>query len=125
MLLPDIAEMGRFRTGTDHTAMVWASYGFANKFGTSVVASLSLLILAAYGFVSVEADGFEELAEQKAQGVALQTDRAIQGLWDVSHLYPTIGLAITCVFFFFVKVRRHEVAAMAAANSARANAART
>lgn len=117
MLLPDIAETGRFRTGTDHTAMVWASYGFANKFGTSVVSSLSLLILAAYGFVSVEAGSFEELAEMQSDGVALQTDTAIQGLWDVSHLYPTIGLAITCVFFFFVKIRRRDIATMAAANS--------
>lgn len=117
MLLPDIAEMGRFRTGTDHTAMVWASYGFANKFGTSVVSSLSLLILAAYGFVSVEAGSFEELSRMKEQGVALQTEFAIQGLWDVSHLYPTIGLAITCIFFFFVKIRRRDIATMAAANS--------
>lgn len=45
----------------------------------------------AYGFVSVEAASFEDLEELNAQGIGLQTDYALQGLWNVSYLFPLIG----------------------------------
>lgn len=108
-LPPDLAEMARYRTGQDVGGIVSASYNFITKLVNSLVSSVTLLILGAYGFVSVEANSFEELAELNAQGIGLQTDRALEGLWNVSYLFPLIGFAIAAIVFFFVKVDRRKI----------------
>ena len=108
-LPPDLAEMARYRTGKDVGGIVSASYNFVTKLVNSLVSSVTLLILGAYGFVSVEASSFEELAELNAQGIGLQTERALEGLWNVSYLFPLLGFAAAAVAFFFVKVDRRKI----------------
>jgi Na+/melibiose symporter-like transporter len=110
MLIPDIAEMIRFRNGKDIAGSVTAMYGFTTKLVNTLVTSVSLLLLGFYGWVAVEADSFEELAALNEQGIGLQTDRALEGLWHVAYLYPLIGFALAAVAFFFVKVKRKKVA---------------
>jgi Na+/melibiose symporter-like transporter len=116
-LMPDLAEVVRYRTGKDVAGVVSATYSFVTKLVGSLVTSVSLFILSAYGWVSVEANSFEELAELNTQGIGLQTDRAIQGLWNVSYLFPIIGFALAAVAFFFVKVKRKNVAVYMKVNS--------
>lgn len=106
---PDLAEVARYRTGQDVGGIVSASYNFVTKLVNSLVSSVTLLILGAYGFESVEANSFDELAELNAQGIGLQTDRALEGLWNVSYLFPLIGFAAAAVVFFFVKVNRNKI----------------
>lgn len=108
-LPPDLAEMARYRTGQDVGGIVSASYNFITKLVNSLVSSVSLLILGAYGFQSVEAASFEELAQLNAQGVGVQTQRALEGLWNVAYLFPLIGFAAAALVFFFVRVDRRKV----------------
>lgn len=108
-LTPDLAEVARFRTGNDVGGIVSASYNFITKLVNSLVSSVTLLILGAYGFVSVEASSFEELAALNAQGVSLQTERALEGLWNVAYLFPLIGFAAAALIFFFVRVDRRKI----------------
>lgn len=117
MLIPDIAETVKYRTGKDVAGCVSATYSFVTKLVNSLVTSVSLLILSIYGWVSVEADSFDELAGLNARGIGLQTDSALQGLWNVSYLFPLIGFALAAVVFFFVKIKRKKVAVYMKANS--------
>ena len=89
--------------------IISAVQSFEYKLVGSLVTSLTLLILGTYGFVSVEAGSFEELAALNAQGIGLQTESALQGLWDISYLFPMIGFAVATVFYFLVKVKRKKV----------------
>ena len=108
-LPPDLAEVARYRTGQDVGGIVSASYNFITKLVNSLVSSVTLLILGVYGFQSVEANSFEELEALNAQGIGLQTDRALEGLWNVSYLFPLIGFAAAAVVFFFVRVNRNKI----------------
>lgn len=117
MLIPDIAEMVKYRTGKDVAGCVTATYSFVTKLVSSLVTSVSLLILGAYGWISVEANSFEELATLNTQGIGLQTDAALQGLWNVSYLFPVVGFALAAVAFFFVKIKRDKVTIYMKANS--------
>ena len=108
-LPPDLAEIARYRTGRDVGGIVAASYNFVTKLVNSLVSSVTLLILGAYGFVSVEANSFDELAALNAQGIGLQTERALEGLWNVSYLFPLIGFALAAVAFCFVKIDRRKI----------------
>ena len=89
--------------------IVSATYTFVTKLVNSLVSSVSLLILGAYGFQSVEAASFDELAALNAQGIGLQTDRALEGLWNVSYLFPLIGFAAAALIYFFVRIDRRKV----------------
>lgn len=108
-LTPDLVEVAKYRTGKDVGGVVSAAYNFVTKLVNSLVSSVTLLILGAYGFVSVEANSFEELEALNAQGIGLQTERALEGLWNVSYLFPLFGFALAAVAFCFVKVKRQNV----------------
>ncbi len=114
---PDLAEMARYRTGQDVGGIVSATYTFVTKLVNSLVSSVSLLILGFYGFKSVEAASFDELAALNAQGIGLQTDRALEGLWNVSYLFPLLGFAAAALVYFFVGVDRRKVRVYMRVNS--------
>jgi Na+/melibiose symporter and related transporters len=116
-LTPDLAEMARFRTGQDVGGIVAAAYNFVAKLVGSLVSSVTLLILGIYGFVSVEANSFDELAAMNARGEGLQTARALEGLWNVSYLFPLIGFGAAAVVFFFVKIKREDIKVYMEVNS--------
>ena len=105
----ELVEIAKYRLGKDMGGIISASYNFMTKLVGSLVSSVTLLILGFYGFVSVEASSFDQLAELNAQGIGLQTDRALEGLWNVSYLFPIIGFALAAVAFFFVRVSRKKV----------------
>lgn len=113
----DLVEVAKYRTGREVGGIVSASYAFVTKLVNSLVSSVTLIILGIYGFDAVEAQSFEELAQLNAEGIGLQTERALQGLWNVSYLFPVIGFAIAAVVFSFVKVHRKQVKIYMQANS--------
>ena len=116
MLLPDIAEVAKYRTNTEHVGIIFSIHAFVGKLVSSLVTSVSLLILGAYGYVSVTAGSFEELAKLNEQGIGLQTATALGGLWNVTFLFPALGFGLAALFYMLVKINRHQVNIMIRAN---------
>ena len=116
MLLPDFAEIAKFRTNQEHVGIIFSIHSFVQKLVSSLVVSVSLLILGAYGWVSVTADSFEQLEALNAQGIGLQTPQALQGLWNVVYLFPAIGFGLATVLFMMVKIHREQVETVISAN---------
>ena len=117
MLLPDIAEMAKFRTKTEHVGIIWSIHSTVTKLISSLVVSVSLLILGFYGWVSVTAGSFEELSVLNAQGIGLQSPQALQGLWNVMYLFPSIGFGLAALVFLLVKIDRNQIKIMIQANT--------
>lgn len=117
MMMPDIAELARFRSRTERVGIIYSINAFVTKLVASLVTSVSLLILGAYGYVSVKANSFEELAALNAKGIGLQSEHALQGLWNVSFLFPIFGFAAAGILFLFVKLSNKNVRIMMKANS--------
>lgn len=116
MLLPDIAEVAKYRTQAEHVGIIFSIHAFVQKLVASLVTSISLLILGAYGFISVQANSFDELAKLNAQGVGLQTPHALQGLWNTAFLFPALGFGMAALFFLLVRIDRKQVNTMIKAN---------
>ncbi len=116
MLLPDIAELAKYRTQTEHVGIIFSIHSFVTKLIASLVTSVSLLLLGAYGYVSVQANSFDELAKLNAQGIGIQTAGALEGLWNVSYLFPAFGFGLAAIFFLLVKINRHQVNVLIKAN---------
>jgi len=117
MILPDIAEIAKYRTQTEHVGIIWSFHSTVTKLISSVVTSLSLLLLGAFGWVAVTAGSFEELKALNAQGIGLQTPQALQGLWTVTYLFPSIGFGLAAIVFLLVKVDRRRIKTMIRANT--------
>lgn len=113
----DLLELAKYRTRQEVNGIVSSAMGFVSKMVNSLVASVTLLILSAYGFVAVEAGSFEELAALNAQGIGLQTDLALKGLWNVSYLFPIIGFALAAVAYSFIKLPLRNIKIYMQANS--------
>ena len=73
----------------------------------------NLFLLGCFGWISVEASDFAELQALNIQ----QSAQAINGLWIVYALIPTIGLAIAGIFYLFYKLNDKDVQIMAKCNS--------
>jgi len=117
LLLPDLAEIAKYRTKTDRVGIIWSIHSTVTKMVSSIVASLGLVILAVYGWVSVTAGSFEELAALNDIGIGLQTPLALQGLWDVTYLFPSIGFGLAAIVFLLVKVDRKSIETMIRVNN--------
>lgn len=116
MLLPDIAEITKFRTQKEHVGIIFSIHSFVTKLVSSLVTSVSLLILGAYGFVSVTAQSFEELAELNAKGIGLQTQTALRGLWNVTFLFPAFGFLAAAILFSFCRINSKQIPVIIRAN---------
>ncbi len=113
MFTPDCAEYGQYKSGVSATGITFAIQTFSVKITAAVSSSLALLLLGMFNWVSVQASDFAELAALNVQ----QSPQAIQGLWIVYALIPTIGLAIAGVFYLFYKLSDKDVQIMAKCNS--------
>lgn len=116
-LIMDLVEMAKYRTGREVGGIVSSLYSLVTKLVNSLVGTVTLLILTVYGWQSVEADSFQQLAELNAQGIGLQTEHALEGLWNVSYLFPVIGFALAAVAFSFVRIGRKDTQIYMSANS--------
>lgn len=113
MFTPDCAEYGEYKTGISAKGITFAIQTFSVKITGAVSSSLALLLLGIFGWISVEAESFEELA---ALGVA-QSAGALNGLWIVYALVPVIGMMISTLFYLGYKLNDRDVQIMAKCNA--------
>jgi Na+/melibiose symporter-like transporter len=113
MFTPDCAEYGQYKSGVSATGITFAIQTFSVKLTAAISSSLALFLLGLFNWVSVQASDFAEL---EALGIQ-QTPEALQGLWIVYALIPTIGLAIAGICYLFYKLNDKDVQIMAKCNS--------
>lgn len=117
MIIPDLAEVAKFKMKRDSGGIVSAAHTFSYKLAQGITGSLSLFILGFYGWMSVKANSFSELAALNAQGIGLQTETALAGLWNVFFLIPSIGFMLGAIVFSFIRIKKSHVELYMKANS--------
>ena len=113
MFTPDCAEYGQFKSGVSATGITFAIQTFSVKITAAVSSSLALFLLGLFNWISVNASDFAEL---EALGIQ-QSAQALNGLWIVFALVPTIGLLIAGIFYLFYHLNDKDVQIMAKCNS--------
>lgn len=95
-IAPDTIEYTRYKTGKDCAGIFYSLQSFINKALNGVTGSVALYILAIFGWKEVQAESFADLA---AQGIT-QSETALNALWDVGYLIPTIGFILAAVLLY-------------------------
>ena len=113
MFTPDCAEYGQFKSGVSATGITFAIQTFSVKITAAVSSSLALFLLGLFNWISVNASDFAEL---EALGIQ-QSAQALNGLWIVFALVPTIGLLIAGILYLFYHLNDRDVQIMAKCNS--------
>ena len=113
MFTPDCAEYGEYKSGISAKGITFAIQTFSVKITAAVSSSLALFLLGLFGWISVEAESFEQLAAMNIQ----QTPAALNGLWIVYALVPVIGMLISTLFYLGYKLSDRDVQIMAKCNS--------
>ena len=113
MFTPDCAEYGEYKSGINAKGITFAIQTFSVKITGAVSSSLALALLGLFGWISVEAESFEQLAAMNIQ----QSATALNGLWIVYALIPVIGMIISTFFYLGYKLNDKDVQIMAKCNS--------
>ena len=113
MFTPDCAEYGEYKSGISAKGITFAIQTFSVKITGAVSSSLALFLLGLFGWISVEAESFEQLAAMNIQ----QSPAALSGLWIVYALVPVIGMIISTFFYLGYKLNDKDVQIMAKCNS--------
>ena len=113
MFTPDCAEYGEYKSGISAKGITFAIQTFSVKITGAVSSSLALFLLGLFGWISVEAESFEQLAAMNIQ----QSAGALNGLWIVYALVPVIGMIISTFFYLGYKLNDKDVQIMAKCNS--------
>ncbi len=114
---PDCAEYGKYKTGIDAKGITFAIQTFMVKLTAAISGSVSLVWMGLEytGWITVEAENFEQL---QALGVQ-QSDHALNVLWFVYVMIPTIGNCIAYLIWKFYKLNDKDVQIMADCNAGR------
>ncbi len=113
MFTPDCAEYGQYKSGISAKGITFAIQTFSVKITGAVSSSLALFLLGCFGWISVEAESFEQLAAMNIQ----QSPAALAGLWAVYALVPVIGMILSTFFYLGYKLNDKDVQIMAKCNS--------
>ena len=113
MFTPDCAEYGEFKSGISAKGITFAIQTFSVKITGAVSSSLALFLLGLFGWISVEAESFEQLAAMNIQ----QSAGALHGLWVVYALVPVIGMLLSAFFYLGYKLNDRDVQIMAKCNA--------
>ena len=113
MFTPDCAEYGEYKSGISAKGITFAIQTFSVKITGAVSSSLALALLGLFGWISIEAESFEQLAAMNIQ----QSAGALNGLWIVYALVPVIGMIISTFFYLGYKLNDKDVQIMAKCNS--------
>ena len=113
MFTPDCAEYGQYKSGISAKGITFAIQTFSVKITGAVSSSLALFLLGLFGWISVEAESFEQLAAMNIQ----QSGTALNGLWIVYALVPVIGMLLSTFFYLGYKLNDKDVQTMAKCNS--------
>lgn len=100
MMLQTI-DYGKYVNHRDTTGIFNSINTFISKAAPSLASSFGLVVLAMFGWVTVNAEGFADLAAQNI----MQPDSALTGLWVLNTLIPALGaLAAGLVMLLFYKL---------------------
>ena len=113
MFTPDCAEYAEYKSGISAKGITFAIQTFSVKITGAVSSSLALFLLGCFGWISVEAESFEQLAAMNIQ----QSPAALSGLWIVYALVPVIGMILSTFFYLGYKLNDKDVQIMAKCNS--------
>ncbi|MCL2339857.1 MAG: MFS transporter [Actinomycetia bacterium] len=113
MFTPDCAEYGQYKTGVEAKGITFAVQTFTMKLTAAVSGALGIAILGWFGWQTVNANSFAELA---ALGIS-QSDLALMGLWTAYALVPMIGGALAVVFWLLYRLKAADVELMARCNN--------
>ncbi|MCH5171189.1 MAG: MFS transporter, partial [Oscillospiraceae bacterium] len=115
MFTPDCAEYGRYTTGTEAKGITFAVQTFMAKLSGSIASALGLFILGlkSVGWQIIEVGSFQEL---EASGIT-QTPHALNTLWFIFMLVPTIGALIGYIIWLFYDLKEKDVQIMIDCNT--------
>ncbi len=113
MFTPDCAEYGQYKTGIEAKGITFATQTFTMKLVSAVSASLGLAVLGWFGWQSVEASSFAELAALNVT----QTPAALDALWAVYALLPAIGSIAALLLWTRYRLNTADVERMAKYNN--------
>ena len=111
-LVPECIEYGKYVTRKDCTGIQFAFTTFAYKIPSAVAGSLGLWVLDLYGWKTVTAVSFAEIAAQNVQ----QSAEAIQGLWVITAGLPLVGSILAYICYLFYNLRSKDAQIMARCN---------
>lgn len=111
-LIPNCIEYGKYKTSKDATGISFAFGTFAAKFPSAIASSLGLWILGAYGWQSIHAESFAEIATLNIT----QSKQALHGLWVITAGVPIIGNILAFICYLFYNLNDKDAAIMAKAN---------
>lgn len=113
-IAPDTIDYTRYKTGKDCSGIFYSLQSFINKALNGVLSSVTLFILAAFGWKEVVGDSFADLA---SQGVT-QTPMALNALWVLGYLIPAVGFVIAAALLYaFYRLKDEDAALMAQCNA--------
>lgn len=110
---PKCIEYGKYKNGRDTTGIFNAINTFFSKTTSSVASSLGLFLLGLFGWITVNAESFADLAVQNVQ----QPDLALQGLWILNSLIPAIGGILGIILLCFYNLKDEDARLMGLCNA--------
>lgn len=105
---PQVIEYGKYKTGKDCTGIQASLATFVQVLGNAFPSSIALTILAASGWISVEASSFADLV---ALGVT-QPDSALKALWFITAGLPIVGMILMYICNLFYNTNDKDIAIM-------------
>lgn len=108
MMLQTI-DYGKYVNNRDTTGIFNSINTFIAKVAPSAASSFGLVVLAMFGWVTVNAESFADLAAQSV----MQPDSALTGLWVLNTLIPAAGMLLAGVaMFLFYKLTDEDARLM-------------
>ena len=105
-------DYAKYVNGRDTTGIFNAINTFVGKITNSVASSLGLFLLSLFGWKSVTAESFADLA---AQGIE-QSAEALNGLWTINALIPAIGALLGLIVICTYKLTDEDARLMGLCN---------
>lgn len=112
-MIPDCVEYAKYKTGKDTAGIFVSINSFLNKISSSIASSLGLLLLGLFGWVSVNAESFADLAAQNV----IQPQSALNGLWILNAGIPALGVILAGIFLLFYRLDDKDAKLMARYNA--------
>lgn len=112
-MMLDCIEYGKFKTGNECAGITFALNSFVSKVASSVSSSLCLIILGLFGWITIQAESFAEIAEK---GIT-QPASALTGLWFVYAGMWVIGTGLSVLLLLLYRLKNKDVSLMAKVNS--------
>jgi Na+/melibiose symporter-like transporter len=110
-LIQNCVEYGKYKSGVDGTGISFAIQTFSIKI-TAISSSIGIFILSLFGWKTIEATDFADLAAQNVT----QSAEALRGLWIVNTAIPIIGALLGVIIWSFYRLKDKDVAIMLKVN---------